>query len=110
MTWWNPATWWAVAKPAGKRSSRWPAVRAAFLLTHPECAACGGTKVLEVHHVLPFHVRPDLELSNLNLLTLCEAPGRNCHFAFGHLYDWQSWNVDAEADAEAFRRKRETRP
>lgn len=64
----------------GKRSSRWDDVRDAFVLDNPRCAACGSTERLNVHHVLSFAARPDLELERSNLITLC----REHHFRVGH--------------------------
>jgi 5-methylcytosine-specific restriction protein A len=81
------------------RSVHWPVVRNAFLAQHPACAACGGTEHLEVHHVVPFHVAPLLELDGTNLLTLCEAPGRCCHLWVGHAGNFRLINEDAPADA-----------
>ncbi len=62
----------------------------------------GGTKKVEVHHIQPFHIRPDLELDPSNLLTLCEAKryGVNCHLAWGHAGDYRAVNTDVERDAE----------
>lgn len=78
-----------------KRSSKWPKVRQAYLKAHQECAACGGKTSLDVHHVLPYHLRPDLELESSNLLTLCEKSERfgwACHRVFGHLGNWKMYN------------------
>ncbi len=89
--------------PAGvRRSSRWPELRRQHLKKNPACAACGGTKKVEVHHIQPFHIRPDLELDPSNLLTLCEAKryGVNCHLAWGHAGDYRAVNTDVERDAE----------
>ncbi|MGH7286092.1 MAG: hypothetical protein ACRELY_31610 [Polyangiaceae bacterium] len=91
------------------RSPRWPAVERAHLAKHPVCAAClrGGAKV-DVHHILPFHIcialgRPDLELDERNLITLCaqsDARGAgNHHLLLGHLDDWSSMNLDVAAQA-----------
>ena len=91
----------------GPRSPRWPTVREAHLLRHPTCAACGGTKGLEVHHLLPYHRFPEKELDEANLLTLCEHHG--CHYAFGHLWNWNGINVDAVLDARKMLAKRERR-
>ena len=67
---------------------------------HPRCAVCDSSRSLEVHHLQPFHLRPDLELEPLNLLTLCDGLwGLNCHFVFGHLRRWRAHNVFAETDA-----------
>ena len=82
------------------RSSRWPAVARAHLKENPRCACCGGTKLLRVHHKVPFHVAPELELDPNNLITLCEAKkyGINCHFLLGHFGNWMRYNENVEAD------------
>jgi 5-methylcytosine-specific restriction enzyme A len=64
-----------------------------------------------VHHIKPFHLFPDLELSFANLITLGEAcPTGNHHLLFGHLGYWSSWNEDVVKDARTFRIKIQTRP
>lgn len=68
------------------RSGSWPRVRREHLEREPACAACGRRKDLEVHHIIPFHERPDLELDDGNLVTLCADP---CHLVFGHLLDYR---------------------
>ncbi len=95
-----------------KRSPRWPAARATHLAAHPTCALCGGTAKLEVHHIKPFHLHPELELDPNNLVTLCEANagGVNCHLALGHLGNFKSFNVDVIADAATWRAKIQSRP
>ncbi len=94
------------------RSSQWPAVRKAFLSTHPTCKVCGGTKNLEVHHKLPFHLHPEMELDPTNLITLCESDenGVNCHLFVGHLGDFKSFNVAVDMDAAMWLSKLTTRP
>lgn len=87
------------AKPEHPRSPHWSAVRAAHLKQHPACAACGGTEALEVHHCLPYHIFPELELAESNLTTLCEKTGHDCHFVFGHGGFWRGWIVTVRADA-----------
>lgn len=88
---------------AAGRSSRWPRVRREFLSEHPVCACCGGKKLLNVHHVKPFHINPELELDPSNLITLCEGSnGLNCHLWVGHAGDWKAWNILVRADAEQF--------
>lgn len=85
------------------RSSRWPSVREKHLVRFPACACCGGVRMLNVHHVTPFHAAPELELEPSNLLTLCEGSrGFNCHLWVGHCGNWSSWNDKAIADAAAF--------
>ena len=94
------------------RSGRWPTVRERHLQEHPACAVCGGTKKVEVHHMHPFHLHPDLELDPENLITLCEDDddGVNCHLLFGHLGDFKSFNETVAADAALWNQKISTRP
>lgn len=89
-----------------KRSSKWNTVRAIYLKMEPECVVCGTKKGLHVHHIQPFHLRPDLELDLDNLITLC----RKHHFTFGHLGWWSSWNVAVQEDALHWGFKYECRP
>lgn len=89
------------------RSSKWPKVRATHLKIQPNCAVCGGTKSLEVHHMEPFHIKPEKELDPGNLITLCEAKnnGINCHLAIGHLGSYKSLNPSVKEDAALWQRK-----
>lgn len=64
----------------GDRSSQWQAVRDAFVRKYPACEACGSKRELNVHHVRPFALWPELELVESNLITLC----REHHFRIGH--------------------------
>lgn len=75
------------------RSPRWPTVRKRHLERNPSCAACGATTGLEVHHIVPFHAKPELELDPLNLITLC-GPPRGCHLWLGHACDFKAWRPD----------------
>lgn len=95
----------AQGKPAAfQRSTKWASVRQLFVKSHPKCMACGCRvlRLLNVHHVRPFHLFPELELNPHNLITLCEGAGCNCHFAFGHLLNWRAYNLDVAADATRF--------
>lgn len=88
------------AKPnLGKRSPVWHHARAIHLHNHPACAACGGTENVEVHHIHPYHLFPEKELDQSNLITLCEHPGRNCHYCFGHAYNWHGYVPTVAEDA-----------
>lgn len=90
-----------------RRSPQWPQVRKAYLKFHPTCECCGGKKKLEVHHRIPFHENPHLELHWENLITLCETGkrGLNCHLLIGHLGDYRRTNPDVGADAKAWKEK-----
>jgi 5-methylcytosine-specific restriction protein A len=71
-----------LTSPAGgrERSGRWRRVRREHLEIEPDCAACGSSDDLEVHHILPFNEYPELELARGNLITLC----REHHWLIGH--------------------------
>ena len=84
----------------GERSSKWPAVRNYFVKLHPACEACGSKDSLNVHHIIPFHERPDLELDLTNLITLC----RDHHFSLGHFRNWSKSNPNVRRDAARLRK------
>ena len=86
-------------KPASLRSSHWETVRKHFLKAHPACAACGIVDDLQVHHIKPFHLHPELELDTTNLVVLCENTDNNCHFVIGHHRNWKSENPNVLAEA-----------
>lgn len=66
-----------------KRSSHWPTLEKHFLEEYSTCAACGSKKRLNVHHCMPFHLDPKLELDPNNLITLC-MDTKECHLHLGH--------------------------
>jgi hypothetical protein len=82
------------------RSPHWEKVRHDFAVKHPTCAACGGAKMIQIHHQKPFHLHPDLELVESNLITLCEDPSRLCHHGIGHCWDWKAYNPLVTVDAK----------
>ncbi|MBA2395815.1 MAG: HNH endonuclease [Ktedonobacteraceae bacterium] len=89
-----------------QRSPLWPGVADAHLLREPSCVVCGYRgRHVQVHHVKPFHLHPNLELDPNNLITLCEAGGREHHLILGHLDSWQSYNEHVRADAKHYYRK-----
>lgn len=93
-------------RPLVGRSPAWPALARKWVTAHPTCAACGTARRLEVHHLRPVHVAPELELSEQNLLALC----REHHLLIGHLGAWISWNSSAVADAAWWLQKVRARP
>lgn len=82
------------------RNSKWPAKEREILALYPTCAACGDTRLLQVHHKKPFHLFPDLELDNENLMVLCMQ--HQCHFLIGHGGNWTRFNADVIKDARYF--------
>lgn len=88
------------------RSPEWPRVAQEHLLHEPACVACGYKgRGLQVHHIKPFHLYPDLELDPRNLITLCEVKGRDHHLLIGHLDDWESYNPNVREDTHRFHRE-----
>lgn len=66
------------------RSPRWAQKRQEWVFEHPKCECCGRRTNLNVHHIMPFHLFPALELMDDNLITLCEGGPINCHYLAGH--------------------------
>ena len=96
-----------------ERSPEWPKAEKEHLAKQPACVACkpGGAhkdEGLQVHHIFPFHYcvilgRPDLELDQRNLITLCQKEegrtGEDHHLLIGHLDDFKSSNLNVKKDA-----------
>lgn len=91
----------------GSRSYEWTKIRKEFISNNPTCAACGRNKKLEVHHIKPFHLNPELECDINNLITLCDDP---CHLVFGHLMSYHSWNENVVEDCSSYLNKIKNRP
>ena len=87
-----------IVKP-GTRSGGWPTVRKHFLIRNGTCAACGGTKLLQVHHKMPFNDDPTLELHPDNLITLCMGRSTECHLMLGHGSSFKWYNPNVLTDA-----------
>ncbi|EFH85825.1 HNH endonuclease [Ktedonobacter racemifer] len=85
------------------RSPEWPRVAHEHLSHEPACVVCGHRgKGLQVHHIKPFHLYPELELDPNNLITLCEIRGRTHHLLIGHLDDWESYNKRVREDTKRY--------
>jgi len=65
------------------------------------CAASGSTRNVRAHHLIPFHVRPDLEMDCDNWLALSDDGwgGINYHILIGHGGDFTDYNPHAVGDA-----------
>ncbi len=81
------------------RSPKWGALRNRFVKENPFCAGCGDIKDLTVHHIIPFHVRKDLELDECNLVSVCN----DCHWNICHLRDWRMVNSHCLDDLLAYK-------
>lgn len=93
---------WGILSFFGGRSYKWSKLRKEHLKKEPCCQACGSCVKPEVHHIKPFHLHPELELDPDNLITLCD---KYCHFIFGHLMNWKSYNPEVRQDAQEYRKK-----
>jgi len=100
---------WFAGKPLFGRSSQWSRVRKEHLKKEPVCVICGSDKV-SVHHKIPFHLDESLELSENNLITLCDYRKNNCHYRFGHLFSYHSYNSNIEKDSVEWYGKIKERP
>jgi 5-methylcytosine-specific restriction protein A len=89
------------------RSPKWSTVRKNHIKNNPYCIACGSTAKLEVHHKIPVHISPELELDPENLVTLCADP---CHLMFGHLKNFKSYNKEVIEDCYVYNNKVKNRP
>ena len=95
----------AIAMNAIWRSPLWPAREKLHLLAQPNCLVCGRSHMVvpcNVHHRYPFNFvialgRPDLELDERNLFTLCIDPAEQHHILIGHLDDYLSYNPNLAA-------------
>lgn len=92
---------------AEARSPQWNKVRNQHLKEQSSCQVCGTKEDLNVHHIVPFHIDPSKELAASNLITLCEH--NKCHFTFGHLYNWSSYNPEVVKDTQNFKNKVQNR-
>ena len=67
----------------------------AYRKLFPECAICGNRKYLEVHHVKPVHIYPNLACDPNNFITLCDAKNNSCHRWIGHFGNFRhEWNEE----------------
>jgi len=74
------------------RSPQWRSISSAYERENPKCAACGATTKLQVHHVMPFHLDPALELDVSNFVTLCMEGDNDCHLRIGHGGNFRAYN------------------
>lgn len=96
--------WLRKPQPVGsRRHPSWRKVRARHLAANPECAACGETRNVDVHHIIPVSVEPLFELDDANLITLCDETANDHHRWIGHGGNWRLWNGNVRKDAQYFR-------
>lgn len=91
------------------RSKHWPEVSDRVRKRVGACEATGITKELQVHHVHPFHLFPELELEEDNLVVLTEWKTFNSHFWIGHSGNWRAYNPNVREDAALMLERIKTR-
>jgi len=72
-----------------KHASRsWAAHKAMqqFRFANRYCAWCGRSKRLDVHHIYPVSVAPEMAADLDNMIMLCRKP--QCHLQVGHNGDY----------------------
>lgn len=84
------------------RHTGWRALRKLWIAENSSCAGCGVITGLEAHHIIPFHIRPDLEMLWSNLVTLCDDGANGCHYRLGHALNWKGYNPAVITDAARF--------
>lgn len=85
-----------------RRSGKWGALEKKFLSEHPACEVCGSKSHLQIHHKKPFHIHPELELDENNLITLC-MNAHECHLKIGHGGSFRSYNANIEEDVKTLK-------
>ena len=75
---------------------QWRKTRNLYFEDHPVCEMCGIDKDVQVHHVKPWHLNPDLRYDLDNLISLCQP----CHFRFGHGRNWKAYNANVKELAD----------
>lgn len=88
------------------RAGCWQTARRKHIERQPECAACGRSENLDVHHIVPVSKDKTKECDPENLITLCSEP---CHLVHGHFMNWHLSNPDVVADCKRYREKRNVR-
>ena len=87
---------------AEKRSPKWHTLEKHFLESHSVCEVCGGSVNLNVHHIVPFHIDPELELDTTNLITVCMGK-LECHLRIAHANNFRLTNPNIVSDAAEIR-------
>jgi hypothetical protein len=93
-----------------QRNKDWKKLRNYVVEKNKKCCVCGKTTNLVAHHKLPFHLYPEKELDEDNIIILCENRPVNCHYLFGHLMDWKKYNSNITEDIDIWSKRLEKTP
>jgi len=86
-------------KKLSPRGWAWSKFEKNYVKSNSVCLACGATTSLEVHHKIPYAMRPDLEFEPTNLVTLCMSTNK-CHFRLGHGSYWSAFTPSINLDLQ----------
>lgn len=65
----------------------------AYRQEHPACQYCGRSARVQVHHIEPVSVTPELAADAENFLTLC---AKRCHITIGHAGNYKNYVDNAD--------------
>jgi len=60
---------------------------------NPNCAYCGRSFNVQVHHIEPVSFAPHKAADPSNLITLCT---KRCHITVGHMGNYKHYNANAK--------------
>lgn len=86
-----------------KIKEEWEEFERKYWKKHPEekyCHICGEKKHVELHHIVPRHVDQSKIFDEDNLIPLCRA----CHFRWGHLCNYETYNPNIKEDAQTLQK------
>lgn len=86
------------------RSPKWNQFKNKWLKKNPNCIICGSTKYTIVHHIKPFHLFPQFELDESNVVTICENPKFNHHLYIAHQGNYCKYNKTLIEDIPTIKR------
>lgn len=76
-----------------KDKRRWLDIARKYRRHNPICEVCGSNNSIEIHHIKPAALYPNLIYDETNLISLCRK-GNNCHLRFGHNGNYNNYNPD----------------
>lgn len=77
----------AMAEDPARQTTEYRKALAEYRVGHLTCEWCLQKEKLEIHHIQPVHVFPELAADTNNLVALCDA----CHLVVGHARNNQLW-------------------
>ena len=82
------------------RDPRWNKLRDWYFRKHPYCELC-NKRTKAIHHEIPVHIDQSKELTNENLIAVCN----DCHWSFCHYFSWHSFNDKIREDIKRIKNR-----